>query len=190
MPHFGKPILEALREPLEDHNILISRVNSKINYPTKFMFVGALNPCPCGNMLSTKKECRCNDLEVSRYKNKLSDPFLDRIDLFVVMNEVTTDDVSDVSSHQLHQKVLEAFSMQKRRGQKELNGKLNDEDINKYCSLNCDSQAILDRAIESYSLSFRGINKVLKVARTIADISLSQDIEKIHLLEALSFRKR
>ena len=129
LPHFGKPILEALREPLEDNKILISRVNSKVNYPTKFMFVGALNPCPCGNMLSSKKECRCNDLEISRYKNKLSDPFLDRMDLFVVMNEVTIEDKSDISSQQLHQNVLDAFVMQKNRGQKELNGKLSDEDI-------------------------------------------------------------
>ena len=190
LPHFGKPILEALREPLEDHKILISRVNSKVNYPTKFMFVGALNPCPCGNLLSTKKECRCNDLEISRYKNKLSDPFLDRMDLFVVMNEVNVNDKSDVTSSQLHKKVLDAFLMQKRRGQKELNGKLCDEDINKYCILQNESLEILEKAIENYSLSFRGINKILKVSRTIADLDLCESIEKSHLLEALSYRKR
>jgi magnesium chelatase family protein len=190
LPHFGKPILEALREPLEDNKILISRVNSKINYPTKFMFVGALNPCPCGNALSTKKECRCNDVEISRYKNRLSDPFLDRMDLFVTMNEVTNDDKSDVSSKELHKKVLDAFLMQKRRGQKELNGKLCDEDISKYCILKDESHDIMQKAIENYSLSFRAINKILKVSRTIADLSLSQSIEKSHLLEALSYRKR
>jgi len=190
LPHFGKPILEALREPLEDHKILISRVNSKVNYPTKFMFVGALNPCPCGNLLSTKKECRCNDVEVSRYKNRLSDPFLDRMDLFVVMNEVTSDDKTDVSSYELHQKVLNAFTMQKRRGQSELNGKLNDEDINKYCILKDESQEILNKAIQTYTLSFRGINKILKVSRTIADLAMCENIEKSHVLEALSYRKR
>lgn len=190
LPHFGKPILEALREPLEDNKILISRVNSKVCYPTKFMFVGALNPCPCGNMLNSKKDCRCNDVEISRYKNRLSDPFLDRMDLFVIMNEVNSEDIADVDSQGLHKKVLDAFVMQKNRGQEELNGKLSDEDINKYCLLNHESQELLNKAIESYSLTFRSINKVLKVSRTIADLNLSAEIEKTHLLEALSFRKR
>ncbi|NQY93120.1 MAG: YifB family Mg chelatase-like AAA ATPase [Campylobacteraceae bacterium] len=190
LPHFGKPILEALREPLEDHKILISRVNSKVNYPTRFMFVGALNPCPCGNLLSIKKECRCNEVEVKRYKNKLSDPFLDRMDLFVIMNEVNSNDVSDVTSAQLHKRVLDAFVMQKQRGQTQLNGKLNDEDINKYCVLKSESQEILDKAVENFALSFRGINKILKVSRTIADLNMSELIEKTHLLEALSYRKR
>ena len=190
LPHFGKPILEALREPLEDHKILISRVNSKVNYPTKFMFVGALNPCPCGNMLSSRKECRCNDVEIARYKNKLSDPFLDRMDLHVVMNEVNLNDTTDVTSKQLHTKVLDAFVMQKERGQTELNGKLTDEDINKYCILKDESTLILNKAIENFALSFRGINKILKVSRTIADLDMSEFIEKSHLLEALSYRKR
>ena len=190
LPHFGKPILEALREPLEDNKILISRVNSKVNYPTKFMFVGALNPCPCGNLLSKNKECRCNDLEINRYKSRLSDPFLDRMDLFVIMSEINSNDKSDVTSKQLHKKVLDAFIMQKRRGQKELNGKLCDEEIRKHCILNSESQSILEQAIQSYSLSFRGINKILKVSRTIADLDVSQHIQRTHLLEALSYRKR
>jgi len=191
LPHFGKPILEALREPLEDHKILISRVNSKVNYPTRFMFVGALNPCPCGNLLSTKKECRCNEVEVKRYKKwQLSDPFLDRMDLFVTMTEVNKDDKADMFSDKLHEKVLDAFVMQKQRGQAQLNGKLNDEEINKYCILKNDSQEILDKAIENFSLSFRGINKILKVSRTIADLNMSELIDKSHLLEALSYRKR
>jgi len=190
LPHFGKPILEALREPLEDHKILISRVNSKVNYPTKFMFVGALNPCPCGNLLSSKKECRCNDVEIARYKNKLSDPFLDRMDLHVIMNDVNIGDKPDVNSESLHSKVLDAFLMQKSRGQKELNGKLSDEEITRFCILNSESNLILEKAIESYSLSFRGINKILKVSRTIADVNKSIDIEKSHLLEALSYRRR
>ena len=81
LPHFPSNILEALREPLEDYKILISRVNSKVLYSTKFTFVAAMNPCPCGNLLSSVKECRCNELEIQRYKNRLSEPFLDRIDL-------------------------------------------------------------------------------------------------------------
>jgi magnesium chelatase family protein len=190
LPHFDKNILEALREPLEDYKILISRVNSKISYDTKFMFVAAQNPCPCGNLLSKSKECRCNDLEINRYKSKLSEPFLDRIDIFVTMNDVSMQDKADVHSEYLHQNVLKAFVMQKQRGQHDLNGKLNDEELKRYCVMSDDSQEILNKAIQSLNLSFRATNKVLKVARTIADLNLCEVIQKEHILEALSYRKR
>jgi magnesium chelatase family protein len=190
LPHFQKSVLESLREPLEDHAISISRVNSKVKYPTKFLFIAAQNPCPCGNLLSQSKQCRCSDLEIQRYKNKLSDPLLDRIDLYVVMNEVTKNDVADVSSEELHDQVIEAFKIQKLRGQSELNGKLSDKEIQKYCILDAEAQNILDLSIEKFQLSFRGINKVLKVSRTIADLEKSQDIKKEHLIDALVFRKR
>ena len=190
LPHFGKTILEALREPLEDYKILISRVNSKVEYPSKFIFVSAMNPCPCGNLLSSSKECRCSDIEVQRYKNRLSDPFLDRIDLYVTMNEVSSTDKADISSRELHQKVINTFAMQKQRGQENLNGKLSDEEIKRFCSLNSDCQLVLDQAVSSFALSFRSINKILKVARTIADLENSKTIKKAHLLESFSYRKR
>lgn len=190
LPHFDKNILEALREPLEDYKILISRVNSKIQYNTKFMFIAAQNPCPCGNLLSLKKECRCNELEINRYKNRLSEPFLDRIDIFVTMNEVSSEDIADVSSSTLHKKVLQAFSLQKKRGQTNLNGKLNDEELKKYCILQEEAKQLLHTATLNLALSFRATNKVLKVARTIADLSLCDTIQKEHILEALSYRKR
>ncbi|MDD2698762.1 MAG: YifB family Mg chelatase-like AAA ATPase [Arcobacteraceae bacterium] len=190
LPHFGKDIIEALREPLEDHAILVSRVNTKVKYDTKFLFISAMNPCPCGNLLSKTKECRCSDLEVNRYKNRLSDPFLDRIDLMVTMGEVFIDDKPDIDSHTMHKIVLQTFLAQKRRGQKELNGKLSEEDIKRYCPLDSESQNILNKAILQFSLSFRAINKVLKVARTIADMEDSCDIQKSHILEALSYRRR
>ena len=190
LPHFSKSILEAMREPLEDHRILVSRVNSKIEYDTKFLFISAMNPCPCGNLLAASKECRCNDLEVQRYKNRLSDPFLDRIDLYVVMNEVSGSDQADVDSKSMHEKVIGAFAMQKKRGQKELNGKLSDRDILEYCILDEDAGDVLDRAVANFKLSFRAINKIKKVARTIADIQNSKNIAKSHVMEALSFRKR
>ena len=190
LPHYAKTVLEAMREPLEDNEISISRVNSKIKYPTKFLFVCAMNPCPCGNLLAQSKECRCTSIEIQRYKNKISDPFLDRIDLYVTMNEVTKDDISDVTSKQLHQQVIDAFKLQKLRGQKELNGKLNDVDIKKYCVLTKDAQNILDISITKFVLSFRAINKVLKVSRTIADLNSKELIDTSHIIEALSYRKR
>jgi len=190
LPHFSKTIIEALREPLEDHSILVSRVNTKIKYETKFLFISAMNPCPCGNLLSKTKECRCTQLEVQRYKSRISDPFLDRIDLYIIMNEVNSNDKANTTSKELHEKVLKAFSAQKQRGQKELNGKLNEKDIEKFCKLDIESNEILQKAIDSFSLTFRSINKILKVSRTIADIENEPKIQKNHLLEALSYRKR
>ena len=190
LPHFGKDIIEALREPLEDHAILVSRVNTKVKYDTKFLFVSAMNPCPCGNLLSTSKECRCNELEIQKYKNRLSDPFLDRIDLIVKMGEVSKDDRVDIDSSAIHTIVLRAFLAQKQRGQKELNGKLSEQEITQYCIVDKESQDLLDTAISRFALSFRSINKILKVARTIADIEGREKIAKSDMLEALSYRKR
>ncbi len=187
-PHFPKTVLESLREPLEDYSMLISRVNSKIKYPTKFLFVASMNPCPCGNLLSTKKECRCSDLEIKRYKNRLSSPLLDRIDLYVQMDEITPKDKSTITSAQMHEKVKIAFNIQKRRGQSELNGKMSDKDIEKFCQLDDESQTILDNATTRFDLSQRAIKKSLKVARTIADLDESEQISKAHLLESLSYR--
>lgn len=190
LPHFSKSILEALREPLEDNKILISRVNSKTEYETKFIFISSMNPCPCGNLLSSIKQCRCNEAEIQRYKNRLSEPFLDRIDLYVVMNDTLNDSKNIVSSKELHKNVISAFIKQKQRGQKELNGKLSDVDIKKYCTLDNESKALFENAKINYQLSFRSINKVLKVARTIADLNNNEIITKDDLLKSLSFRRR
>lgn len=190
LPHFSKSVLEALREPLEDNKILISRVNNKILYETKFIFIAAMNPCPCGNLLSSVKECRCNELEIQRYKNRLSEPFLDRIDLYLVMNDSFNDNKNIVNSKELHENVIKAFIKQKTRGQKELNGKLSDEDIKKYCILDEESLIILEKARLNYNLTFRSINKVLKVARTIADLNDNEIITKNDLLQSLNFRRR
>ena len=187
-PHFPKAILESLREPLEDYSVLISRVNSKIKYPTKFLFVASMNPCPCGNLLSVKKDCRCSDLEIKRYKNRLSSPLLDRIDLYVQMDEITPLDKSTITSAQMHKKVKEAFSLQKARGQSELNGKMSDKEVTKYCTLDDESKTVLDNAVHRFDLSQRAIQKTLKVARTIADLNASETISKTHLLESLSYR--
>ena len=188
--HFPKTILESLREPLEEHKLLISRVNAKVEYDTKFLFACAMNPCPCGNLLSISKECRCSDVEIERYNNKLSDPLLDRIDMFVVMSESTPEDKPSISSAQMHEAVLKGYAFSKKRGQNEFNGKLSTKEIKKYCILTQEAKAILDTATRNFSLTQRGVDKTLKVARTIADLDARDEIEKKHILEALSFRKR
>lgn len=190
LPHFPKSILEALREPLEDHRLLISRVNTKVEYEAAFLFAAAMNPCPCGNLLNASKACRCSEMEVQRYKNRLSDPFLDRIDLYVEMDESGHDRTHTVSSHAMQQQVLAAFRMQKKRGQKRLNGKTDDTEIQRFCTLTPPMKELLEKAAGQYGLSMRGVGKVLRVARTIADLAESAEIEKSHLLEALSYRYR
>ena len=190
LPHFSKNVLEALREPMEDNKIRISRVNSKVEYPADFLFIGAMNPCPCGNLLNQARECRCSELEIQRYKNRLSDPFLDRIDLSVVMQSVSVSDKVSYTSKELHKMVVAGHIFSRRRGQKSFNAKLNDADIEKYCVLDDEARQTLEMAIGRFDLSFRSIKKVQKVGRTIADLDESEVIGKKHILEALSYRRR
>jgi len=190
IPHFSKQVLEAMREPLQDKKVHIARVNAKIEYEADIMFIAAQNPCPCGNLLSKVKTCRCSEVEITRYANKLSDPFLDRIDLFVVMQEVGADDKSDVTSHAMHEAVLGAFKMQKQRKQIRLNGKLSEDEIETYCILNAEAKKILEGAIGKFGLSHRSIASVKKIARTVADLQAHEIIEKRDILEALSYRRR
>jgi len=190
LPHFSKQVLEALREPLQDRKVHIARVNAKIEYEADIMFVAAQNPCPCGNLLSKTKVCRCTEREVKRYQNKLSDPFLDRIDIFVVMQEVSSTDRASISSKEMHEVVLETFIQQKNRGQATLNGKLGESDIEKYCILDNDALLVLESAISKFGLSHRGIASIKKIARTISDIAKHTEIEKVDVLEALSYRRR
>jgi magnesium chelatase family protein len=149
-----------------------------------------MNPCPCGNLLDSHKECRCNELEIQRYKNRLSDPFLDRVDLHVIMQEVNYSDSSSLSSLEMHKKVVESFVRRHRRGQKSFNAHLSDKEIESYCKLEEKAEEVMQMAIERYRLSFRSITSIKKVARTIADLDNAKFIEKIHLLEALSYRKK
>ena len=184
--NFQKSALESLREPLENDELSISRVNIKVTYPASVLFVGAMNPCPCGNLYSNSKECRCKDMEIRKYRNKLSEPLRDRIDLFIKMSETKSDEI--ISSKELFSSVLCAFKAQKLRGQNKLNGKLDDSEIERFCALKRAESELLDLAMQRYGLSYRGRQKILKVARTIADLQDCKDIAKEHLLEALSYR--
>lgn len=192
LPHFKKDILESLREPLENNKLVISRVHSKLEYDTNFMFVAALNPCPCGNLLSKNKECRCQDREIKLYRSKLSEPLLDRIDIFVQMGEEITQEEGDVKpldSAAMQKSVFKAFVMQKSRSQPTFNGKLDERGIEEFCILDDSLRTLLLQASDRFSLSYRAQNKIKKLARTIADIEGEESIRKAHILEALSYRK-
>lgn len=188
LPYFPKSILESLREPLQNHYFTISRLQAKVTYPTDFMFVGAMNPCPCGNLLNLHKECRCNQKEINAYKSKISEPFWDRLDIFVAMDE-NHQSTHCVDSKTMQQQVLEAFRFQKERGQTCFNARLEAQELDKFCTLSPKEQEILNLAIQKFGISKRGIDKILRVARSIADLEKSAMILKPHLLEALSFRK-
>ncbi len=190
VPHFSKGILEAMREPLSDRKVHIARVHAKIEYEADIMFVAAQNPCPCGNLLSREKICRCSEIEIKRYANRLSDPFLDRIDLFVVMQEVQSEDKGDMTSQSMHREVIKAFKLQKRRGQERLNGKLTEDEVEKFCILSDEAKGVLESAIAKFALSHRSIASIRKVGRTIADLSGNSVIKKRDILEALSYRRR
>ena len=187
-PHFSKQVVESLREPLEDNQIHIARVNSKVTYETKFIFVAAQNPCPCGNLFSRNLNCKCSENEIKNYKSRISAPVLDRIDLKVAMDESSPGDKASLSSRQMSDMVLKAFIFQKKRNQDELNGKLNDAQVEKFCLLDNEAREILQKAALKYNLSQRGIKRTLRVARSIADLDESEQILKPHILEALSFR--
>lgn len=191
LPYFGREVLEALREPLENNMLLVSRVHSKIEYPSSFLFAAALNPCPCGNLLSPIKECRCKDTEIIKYKNRLSEPFLDRIDLFVQMSETQNSvaDTSNLDSTKMRQMVFDAFRFQKMRKQEAFNGKLDEKGIAKFCVIDKESEEVLQKAVDNLGFSMRLVNKVKKVARTIADLEQSKEIKKSHILEAMSYRR-
>ena len=192
LPYFHKEILEALREPLENNALVVSRVHSKIEYPTSFIFAAAQNPCPCGNLLSTIKECRCSDREITQYKNRLSEPFLDRIDLFVQMQENQSqikNQEQKLDSKAMRDKVFKAFVMQHKRLQKDFNGKLSEKEIEKFCGIDTETESVLLKAKHHFGLSMRSINKIKKVARTIADLDECHEIKKQHILEAMSYRR-
>ncbi|WP_458700636.1 YifB family Mg chelatase-like AAA ATPase [Sulfurospirillum sp. 1307] len=188
-PHFSKSVLEALREPLEDNQILISRVNTKVKYKTKFLFAAAANPCPCGNLLSSTKECRCNELEIKRYKNRISEPLLDRIDLYVQMSD-EYEDIETKSSEDMFKEVLKAFVFQKNRNQVEFNAKLSEKELEEIVNLDSEAKKVLDKAVQNFGLSHRSVAKIKSVSRSIADLEECKMVKKEHILEALSFRRR
>ena len=195
LPEFNRNTLEVLRGPLEDRNVTISRLYSKVIFPSNFMLIASMNPCPCGYYGSTEKECKCSKLSIEKYLNRISGPLLDRIDLHVEVKPVKYQKLNSEnkveSSQQIKERVNKARRTQFLR-YKHLNifsnSELTPKMIEKYCTLNKECKQILELAFNKLGLSARAYSRILKVARTIADLENKENIEKHHLLEAIQYR--
>ena len=195
LPEFNRNTLEVLRGPLEDRNVTISRLYSKVVYPANFMLVTSMNPCPCGYYGSIEKECKCSKLVIEKYLNRISGPLLDRIDLHVEVKPVKYQKLNSgnevESSKQIKERVNNARRIQYLR-YKDLNifsnAELTPKMIEKYCVLNEECKKILELAFNKLGLSARAYGRILKVARTIADLDGSNNIQKQHLAEAIQYR--
>ena len=196
LPEYNRKTLETLRQPLEDGTITVARVNSTIEYPAEFMLVTSMNPCPCGNYGSKTRECRCTPTQIHKYLEKLSGPLMDRIDIHVEVDGVTYDELADKSnleekSADIRKRVNSARARQIERfkGTKTTcNAKMTSQQVNEFCVLNEECQELIKEAFQSFNLSARAHNRILKVARTIADLDDSDDIELYHLAEAIGYR--
>lgn len=190
---FKKDILENLREPLEERKISITRAGYRVEFPCDFIMISACNPCKCGMYFEPGSLCTCSPSEVSKYMKKLSGPILDRIDLKIEMVRLTEEELLENSprehSKDIRERVVKAREIQKKRFKSEkLNSSMSRSDLEKYARLNDETKNIMKNAIKNLNLSARAFDRILKVARTIADLEESKNIEKSHLLEAISYR--
>ncbi len=192
---FPRVVLEALRQPLEDKIITVSRIKGSVDYPADFIFLATANPCPCGYLTDPTHECHCTPPEILRYRKKLSGPLLDRIDLHMSVARVKSNDLinnhnSAESSKNILARVVSAREKQKSRQQNLLNSDLSSKAVKKYCLASNSGQKILLAATEKMQLSARAYFKILKVSRTIADLAGAPNIEDEHILEALQYRNK
>lgn len=195
LPEFTKEILELLRVPLEDGKITISRLNATLTYPCKFMFIASMNPCPCGYYGSKDKKCTCSPKAIQKYMGKISGPLLDRIDIQIEVppikyEKIEANDKIETST-QIKQRVDKARNIQINRYKSDCifsNSELTPRLIKKYCKLNDKSKQLLKNAFERLGLSARAYNRILKVARTIADLDEENNILEKHIAEAIQYR--
>ena len=195
LPEFSKSVLEALRQPLEDGEVLITRVNASLKFPSRMILVASMNPCPCGYKNDRLHECTCTDYEIKRYTRKISGPLLDRIDLNINVRAVDSASMSacpcQESSKEISRRVAAAREVQSRRFSGEdihTNAQMQPGHIKRYCCLGGKAEALLKRLMDSYGLSARGYVRVLKVARTIADMCGEEEIRPEHISEAVQYR--
>jgi len=188
LPEFSRHVLEVLREPLESGRVIISRAAVQAEFPARFMLVAAMNPCPCGYEGDPSGRCACTPDQIRRYRDRISGPLLDRIDLHV---EVPRQSLKDLppgeSSADVRQRVLAARAIQARRGG--VNAQLDVGGIREHCALDAHQATLLEAACEKLRLSARAHHRIVRVARTIADLDASERIEARHLSEAIGYRQ-
>jgi magnesium chelatase family protein len=195
LPEFKKHVLEVLRQPLEDGRVTISRAAISLEYPADFMLVAAMNPCPCGYFTDDRHPCTCTPLQVQRYRSRVSGPLLDRIDLHVDVPAVPYKDLKADSSQQnsgsMAERIRAAREIQAQRykdAQILTNAELSGRLLNQYCSLGGDEHAFLERAVNSLGLSARAFTRILRIARTIADLAGHDGLTTSHLAEGINYR--
>ena len=195
LPEYSRHALESLRQPLEDKIITVTRAGGAVTFPADFILCASMNPCPCGNYGSAYLECTCTPAQIHKYRSKVSGPLLDRIDLQVEVDGVKYDELtsetSEESSAEVKARVERARLIQRERlaGEKmSVNALMGERQIKKYCRLSKECEEILRNAFESMHLSARARSRIIKVARTIADLELSENILPAHILEATSYR--
>ena len=196
LPEFNKSTLEVLRQPLEDRKITISRAKYTVEYPCSFMFVASMNPCPCGYYNDPTHKCVCTPGQIQRYLNKISGPLLDRIDIQIEITPVPFKEISKAtqgeSSTEIRQRVIKARQIQEERFREHrgihCNAAMSERMIHQYAEPDAAGTEMLRTAMERLNLSARAYNRILKVARTIADLDASPNILPQHLAEAISYR--
>jgi len=195
LPEFKKNVLEVLRQPMEEGSVTIARVANTLTYPAKFMLVAAMNPCPCGYFTDPKRACHCSPLQIQNYLSKISGPLLDRIDIHLEVPRLKLEHMTDKrrgeSSEEIRKRVDIARGTQKERYKNDgifCNAHLESKELEKYCSLDTESVELLKLAILELGISARAYDKILKVAKTIADLDGKDTIQAHHISEAISYR--
>ncbi len=197
LPEFGHSLLETLRQPIEDKVVTISRAQGSVIFPASFMLVGAMNPCPCGFYNDKFKQCSCSPSMVSRYQHRISGPFLDRVDIFIEVPHIDYEKLADnrlsEKSESVQSRVVAARSIQVRRlagTRLTCNAEFSASEVREFCQVEDTAQALLKAAMKQLYLSARAFHRVLKLARTIADLEASQIISTNHVAEAIQYRPR
>lgn len=195
-PEFQRRTLEVLRQPLESGSVTITRAMAKVTFPAEFLLVAAMNPCPCGFLTDPKRECKCTPIMIDRYLGKISGPLLDRIDIHLEVPAIAFEELrgggQGTSSQELTEQVRKARDLQRQRfggDNLRLNGTMDGRQIRKFCPLGTESEQLLKTAVEELGLSIRAHDRVLRVARTIADLAGSAAIAPDHLAEAIQLRR-
>lgn len=196
LPEFSRSALEALRQPLEDGIVSVARVRKQAQYQSSFMLIAAMNPCPCGYYGSNRRICRCTPNEIRKYLDRVSGPLLDRIDLQIEVDSVPVSEINDPkpaeSSAAVAERVYNARTLQLERYKgtgKHCNAQLSNTDVKKYCLSSTDAIKLLNTAVDTMHLSMRAYQRILKVARTIADLEGEEIISSVHIAEAVQYRE-